>query len=230
MNGKLQSGIVYPEFFPMTGTERVVNLGCGVGPQAVIYKGQYASMTCVDILEDRLEQLKEFMREHGVLNVETLRAPVEETGLPDCSFDRALAIDIIEHLPEPRKLLTEMHRLLRRGGCGLVTIPVMHDRWTALAGWLRRVFTGKGTTHLPQGHPDRHNSDLSREAWMRLIGQSPLKVVAVRATTLFPPLHLYGVPRFWFRVPMIHSIDRFFCGIPGIRRLGQAWMIIIEKR
>lgn len=228
-NGKLQSGIVYPEFFPLTSNQRVVNLGCGVGPQAVIYNGMYAQMVCVDILEDRLLQLKEFMKEHGVENTEALLAPVEATGLPENSFDRALAIDIIEHLPKPEALLQEMHRLLKPGGKGLITIPVMHDRWTEFFRFIRKLFTGASTPPLPEGHPDRHNSDFSRKLWIELIQRSHLKIVAVRATSLFPPLHLYGVPRFWFTVRIIHIIDRFLCSIPGIKRLGQAWMVIIEK-
>ena len=111
----------------------------------------------------------------------------------------------------------------------LVTVPVMHDRWVGLARWLRRFATGRSAQELPVGHPDRHNADLSPGAWLALFHGSPLRLRRVRATTLFPPLHLYGVPRFWFTVRWIHAVDRFLCPIPGIRRLGQAWMCILEK-
>ncbi len=227
--GKLLSAIVYPEFFPLQSSERVVNLGCGVGPQVAIYRGQFREMVCIDLSADRIRQLEIFMAEQGMRNYTALVAPVEATGLPSSSFDRALCIDIIEHLSQPLALLQEVHRLLRPGGTALVTIPIMHDRWVHLARTLKRVFGKLSVEELPMGHPDRHNTDLSRVAWLALFRKSPLCVRRVRATTLFPPLHLAGLPRFWFTLPWVHTIDRFLCSLPLLRRLGQAWMCILEK-
>lgn len=228
-DGKLQSAIVYPKFFPLAPTDQVVNLGCGIGPQVAIYAGRFTHMTCVDLSRERLEQLEVFLAERLVSHYETLCAPVENTGLPSASFDRALCIDIIEHLTDPAALLREVSRLLRPGGRALITIPVMHDVWTSVAKTLRRWCTGQEARGLPLGHPDRHNADLSRHAWLTLLRQSPLHLTAVRATTLFPPLHLYGVPRFWFTVRWVHLVDQLLCSTPGIRRLGQAWMCLLEK-
>lgn len=224
-NGKLQSSIVYPEFFPIQKTDRVVNLGCGVGPQVAAYAGQFQEMVCVDLSEDRLEQLKIFMVERGITGFTTLAARVEQTGLPVDSFDKALCIDIIEHLADPMAFLQEIHRLLKPGGRALVTIPVMHDHYVHLARALRR----SKAKDLPEGHPDKHNSDLSRARWLQLFRQSPLTLKSIRATTLFPPLHLTGIPRFWFTNPIIHGVDRLLCQIPFVRRFGQAWMCILEK-
>lgn len=227
--GKLKSSIVYPEFFPLSPEDRVVNLGCGVGPQVAIYKGEFREMTCVDLSEERLRQLSMFMQEQGITNFLPLKAPVESTGLSAASFEKALCIDIIEHLPNPEKLLLEVHRLLRFGGTALITIPVMHDRYVHIGKFFKRLLGKKNATELPSGHLDRHNSDISRRAWIALFSKSALRLKSVRATTLFPPLHLYGLPRFWFTVGWIHSLDRFFCSLPLVRRLGQTWMCILEK-
>src|SRR3989338_2691659 len=153
--GKLQSAVPYLEFFPLHPSESVVNLGCGVGPQVAAYKGRFQSMTCIDLSEERLRQLQIFMQEQGVTNFRTLAVPVEATGLPSASFDRALCIDIIEHLPDPTALLAEVSRLLKPGGTALVTIPVMHDRWVHLAKFLKRVLGKKRAEELPEGHLDR---------------------------------------------------------------------------
>ncbi|MEK7137700.1 MAG: class I SAM-dependent methyltransferase [Patescibacteria group bacterium] len=227
--GKLQSSIVYPEFFPLSPEERVVNLGCGVGPQVAIYRGHFREMLCVDTDGNRLRQLIYFMQEHEVSNFKVLEARVEATGLPDSSFDKALCIDIIEHLTDPMSLVWEVHRILKPGGRALVTVPVMHDRYTHTLRSLRGFFSRKKTKELPEGHPDRHNTNFSRREWMHLFQRSPLQLVSVRATTLFPPLHLYGMPRFWFTNAAIHAVDRWFSSTPGIRRLGQSWMCILEK-
>jgi SAM-dependent methyltransferase len=228
-DGKLSSAVVYPEFFPLEASDRVVNLGCGVGPQLVIYRNAFREMACVDLLPERLERLREHAARYGITNFRTLCARVEATGLPPSSFEKAIAVDIIEHLPEPMKLLGEIHRLLVPGGRALVTIPVMHDRFTHALRRMKEITTGRATPLLPEGHPDRHNADLRLREWLRIFAASPLRLVAVRATTLFPPLHLYGVPRFWFTNRAVHAVDKVLCQTPGIRRLGQAWMCILRK-
>lgn len=227
-SGKVQSSIVYPEIFPIAPDEDVVNLGCGVGPQAVVYKGSFRKMVGVDLSRDRLEQSKVLLGEKGVSGYETLCAPVEKTGLPEQSFDKALAIDIIEHLPEPSGILREAFRLLKPGGQLLVSVPAMHDHYTHTLSGIAKLL-GRKTSHLPSGHLDAHNSSNTVSGWEKLVRSAGFTIVRSRASTLFPPLHLYGVPRFWFSNPVIHAIDRFFCGLPILKRLGQAYLMVAER-
>lgn len=224
-DGKVTSSTVYPEVFPILPTDDVVNLGCGVGPQAVVYKGSFRRMVGVDMSADRLEQSKILLGEKGVTGYETLCAPVEKTGLPAESFDKALAIDIIEHLPEPKGILLEAHRLLKPNGQLLVSVPAMHDYYThgmAAIGTL----LGRRTKHLPSGHLDAHNSSNTVGGWEAMVREAGFTIVRTRATTLWPPLHLYGLPRFWFTNPVIHAVDSFLCSLPVLKRFGQAYLMV----
>jgi hypothetical protein len=45
LDGKMLSSRVYPEFFSLAATDRVLNAGFGDGPQAVVYRGSFASAT-----------------------------------------------------------------------------------------------------------------------------------------------------------------------------------------
>ena len=227
-DGKIISSIVYPEIFPMSPSDNVVNLGCGVGPQAVTYKGQYKKMIGVDLSADRLEQSKMLLSEHGITGYETLCAPVEHTGLPAASFDKALAIDIIEHLPDPRGILDEAHRLLKTGGELLVSVPAMHDHYTHALSMIGKML-GRKTTQLPSGHLDAHNASKSVRGWEKLVQDAGFIIIKTRATTLWPPLHLYGIPRFWFTNPLIHAVDRTLCSLPILKRFGQAYLMVAEK-
>lgn len=226
--GKVTSSIVYPEIFPLLPTEDVVNLGCGVGPQAVAYKGAYRKMVGVDLSQDRLDQSRIFLEEHGVTGYETLCAPVEKTGLPSASFDKALAIDIIEHLATPLALLQEAHRLLKVGGELLVSVPAMHDHYTHTLSRIAGLL-GRKTNHLPSGHLDAHNSAHSLQGWEALLKEAKFEILRTRATTLFPPLHLYGIPRFWFTNTVIHRIDRWLCTLAILKRFGQAYLFVARK-
>ncbi len=227
-DGKVISSMVYPECFPITKNETVVNLGCGLAPQAVVYKGQFQTMVGVDLMPERLEASKILLAEKGVEHYETVCAPVEHTGLPEASFDKALAIDIIEHLHEPIGILDEAYRLLKPGGELLVSVPAMHDRYVHGIKFVGRLF-GKKTHSLPHGHLDAHNTDISLRKWLALMKKSKLMIVSYRATTLFPPLHLFGLPRFWFTNRFIHAIDTRLCTLPGLRRIGQSCLITLQK-
>ena len=88
---------------------------------------------------------------------------------------------------------------------------------------------GRRTHELPHGHPDAHNSDHSLREWERIMAASGFEIVRTRASTLFPPLHLYGVPRFWFTVRWIHSIDAALCRLPFLKRFGQAMLFVLKK-
>lgn len=227
-DGKMISSIVYPECFPLLPTDQVVNLGCGIGPQAAIYNGSFARMVGVDLHQERLDASHVLLAERGVAHYETVCAPVEATGLPSSSFDKALAIDIIEHLPEPKKILEEAYRLLKPGGQLLVSVPAMHDHYVHAAKTIAAMF-GRQTKSTPAGHLDAHNTSLSVGGWVALIRQTPFIIVRSRASTLWPPLHLYGVPRFWFSNPLLHGIDRWLCTLPVLKRFGQAYLIVLQK-
>jgi SAM-dependent methyltransferase len=43
----------------------------------------------------------------------------------DASFDTVVSFQVLEHVPEPREVLAEMHRVLRPGGTLFVTTPFM---------------------------------------------------------------------------------------------------------
>lgn len=227
-DGKVTSSVVYPSFFPIKPDERVINFGCGVGPQAVAYKDCYREMVGVDLHTERLEMSKILLAEHGVKNYRTLCVPVEQTGLPEASFEKALAIDIIEHLPNPSALLQEAHRILKPNGELLVSVPAMHDHYVHLFRWIGKML-GRKTVELPSGHLDAHNSAHSVSGWENIVKDAGFSIVRARASTLFPPLHLYGIPRFWFKSALIRSVDGFFCSLPLLKRFGQAYLMVLRK-
>lgn len=50
-------------------------------------------------------------------------ARIEESDLPAESFDVVVANEVLEHVDEELRALDEMHRLLRRGGTLILTVP-----------------------------------------------------------------------------------------------------------
>jgi ubiquinone/menaquinone biosynthesis C-methylase UbiE len=231
LKGKILSGRVYPEFFPLNPNDRVVNLGCGEGPQAIVYAGQYKEMVGVDINKDRLIRSEEAMKVYGIQGYATLWVNVENIPLPDKSFDKAIAIDIIEHVQSPKNLGLEVNRLLKENGELLITFSAMHDKFTKLFTALVCLIPRRKRKEpaSSEWNPDAHNQEYPLSQWIRVIESCGFKLYKARATTLFPPLHLYGIPRFWFKSNIIHKIDSFFCKIPVLRNYGQSLLCIFIK-
>lgn len=231
LRGKLLSARVYPETLPLDPTWRVVNLGSGEGPQAIIYAGQYRQMLGVDINPARLEKSQQAMHHYNVEHYHTVCANVEQVPLPSGSFDAAIAIDIIEHVENPRGLCREVYRLLKPGGRFLVTFPTQHDRFrervSAVAQALGR--RPRRETVTAGWNPDAHNQAYPLDDWLALVSECGFTLSHARATTLFPPLHQYGLPRFWFSIDAIHAVDRWLCQQPGLKRYGQAVAAVFTR-
>ncbi len=231
LEGKVLSGRVYPEFFPFAPDDHVGNIGCGEGPQAIIYRGQYQRMTGIDINAARLRKSHRAMAAQGINSYHTACGNVEQIPLADGVFDKVIAIDIIEHVQNPARMCEEIQRLLKPSGHLLITFPTLHDHYVHLFSWIARVILRRPSKSQPSDgwNPDAHNQAFALGEWINLVESCGFRQVRSRATTLFPPLHLYGVPRFWFKSNLIHAIDRAFCRIPGVKRLGQAMMVDFER-
>jgi len=223
--GKLSSGKVYPEFLKLPEHSAVVNLGCGIGPQAVVYRGQFSSMIGVDINEKRIKRSEHITAQLGITGYSGIVSDVESTPLDDGVADVVVAVDLAEHVSSPANLFRECRRLLKPGGSLLVTYPALHDRYihNPVSDLTRRL-TGRSTHEhaSDEWDPDHHNSVMSLNNWIKLTERAGFSLEKSRASTMFPPLHLLGVPRFWFEVQLIHRIDSIVSTIPFVKRFGQS--------
>lgn len=110
--------------------ESVVDLGCGYGGYARRLQEEGHRVVGVDLDTALLAEAR-------AQGVEAIEADVQETPFPDGHFDTALLFEVLEHLPEPERALTEALRIARRNV--LVTVPNVgeHDHLAAhgLAYW-----------------------------------------------------------------------------------------------
>jgi SAM-dependent methyltransferase len=102
--------------------------------------------------------------------------PGSLTSLPyaDASFDRALCLDVLEHLTfeEQPRALAELHRVLRPGGELLVSVPNLAHLQSRvhflLAG--RLIRTASDVKH-PGDRPIAEYLDIARRAGFELTGR-----------------------------------------------------------
>ncbi|GAA2796378.1 methyltransferase domain-containing protein [Saccharopolyspora taberi] len=92
---------------------RVLEAGCGVGAQTVhlVANSPGAQVVAVDVSADSLARARS-----AAPGAEFHRADLHALPFPDGSFDHLFVCFVLEHLPDPRKALTALRRVLRPGG------------------------------------------------------------------------------------------------------------------
>ena len=94
----------------------VLEVGVGTGLALPHYLPQ-KRVTGIDLSSDMLERARRRAAEHTLRNVTALQeADAEDTGFDDAQFDIAVAMFVASVVPDPRRLLAEMRRLVRPGG------------------------------------------------------------------------------------------------------------------
>lgn len=222
--GKLLSSRVYPEFFRIGAGETVLHAGCGNGAQVISYGQVGAKIIGIDIQDKRVQNTVREAEAAGIINFSGLVADLEALPFDDGAFDKIIAVDIIQHVVAPAKVFSEFKRVLKPGGKILITFPALQHYWlTKVSGWKNRKAAAAGW------NPDEFSHNLKIKEWLDKAAASGLILRDSHATTLWPPLHRYGIPRFWFSNNFIHRIDYLFGGWPMIKYFGQALMCIYGK-
>ncbi len=114
---------------------RVLDAGCGEGA----YVGRFpnARVVGVDLA------VGDSSWDYTGLNV---RADLARLPFADRSFDSCINIVTLEHVPEPRAVLTELSRVLKRNGRILIVAPQLWEVHQAPHDYFR--FTRYGLEHL----------------------------------------------------------------------------------
>lgn len=109
-------------------TDRVVEIGCGVGRLTRVLSERAASVKALDVSAEMLEQARE--HNEALANVEWLHGDgVSLTGIADGEADLVVSHVVFQHIPDPQITLgyvREIGRVLKPGG--LAGFQVSNDK------------------------------------------------------------------------------------------------------
>lgn len=100
----------------LTGTDRVLELGCGTGMTAAHLAPHVASFTASDVSEEMLKHGRQRAAEGGHDNLQFVRAMVGDKTFEGQRFDVVLAHSLLHLLPDLEQRLADIHALLPAGG------------------------------------------------------------------------------------------------------------------
>lgn len=105
---------------------RVLDLGCGVGRNAIaLARSSDAMVTCVDILPDAISRLEEYAVQNGVgTRISGVLSPMEDFAIEPNAFDLILAVSCIEHVDSKEMAFTILESIkqgIKPGGAAYIT-------------------------------------------------------------------------------------------------------------
>ena len=125
--------------FPIVAGERLLDLGCGAGRHTFEALRRGAHVVALDQNTTDLlgvEQMVTAMAEAGEIKTPagpvTLEADALALPFEDGSFDKVIASEILEHIPDDRAAIAEIARVIRPGGMVAISVP---RRWTEQVCW-----------------------------------------------------------------------------------------------
>ncbi len=98
----------------------VLDIGCGAGYGTATLAEVAASATGIDLAPEAIEHARAY---YSLPYLTYVPGSATDLPFPADSFDLITAFEVIEHLADPSKLLTEARRVLRPNGVFLVSTP-----------------------------------------------------------------------------------------------------------
>ena len=168
------------DILPPGGTRTVVDVGCGTGANIASLAGDYNVLG----LDTSQEAIRSSQNRFPGVEFVCGRVP-QDLGETARNVDAFLLMDVLEHVPDPRALLSAITNILKPGGYVLITVPADMRLWTE--------------HDVNFGHYCRYDIATLREVWKDLPVREHL--VSYFNSRLYPIVYAIRKVTGWWKKP-----------------------------
>lgn len=138
---------ILDELEPARGGGRLLDVGCSIGLFLSLAIERGWQGVGLEFGERALRHARD------ELGLEVLDVPLDQAGFADESFDVVTVLSVLEHANDPRRLLRDVARVLKPGGCLYLITPnvkslacrVLHERAATFDGRNHLVYFSRRT-------------------------------------------------------------------------------------
>ena len=194
----------------------LLDLGCGNQPYRGWYEPLVSTVTALDA---------------APLPGVDVVAMADDVPLPDASFDVILATEVLEHVNDAEKAMSEIFRLLRPGGHVIATVPYLYPTHEAPHDYRR--FTHYGLVAIAERHGLRVVDLASKGGILSWIAQYAVVALVEVANRLLPkPIFEYRRLRWLLAAPQEAVIRRRRLArqVSGLStRISLGYMVVCQR-
>lgn len=105
------------------GKQRFLDAGCGIGLNAFLLSRRGHQVVGVDNDATKLRYAKTMARNAKANNVSFQFMDITKMKFAKESFDNVLCFEVLEHIPDDNRAISQMTRVLKPGGTFLLSVP-----------------------------------------------------------------------------------------------------------
>lgn len=178
--------------FPISAEDVVLDVGCGGGGAILFCARRGAHVIFTDSDAAKISALREKIAATPARQAEGVVSDSLPLPLGDGIANRIVALEMLEHVPQPEKIVAELFRVGRPGALYLLSVPAQQSEL------LQQGLAPDGHFRAPN-----HVNVFAPEAFAQLVTDSGLEIVS---------RHTYGF--FWTLWMMFYWTSRNAEGLP----------------
>lgn len=110
-----------------------IEAGCGLGQWCFYAQKKYGiSSIGVDIAKETINRLEEYVLKNKIIGVKFIFDDLTSSDIKDEIGDFFISLGVIEHFHDSNPIVKNMHRMTKKGGYGLITVPNVYSFHTIL--------------------------------------------------------------------------------------------------
>jgi SAM-dependent methyltransferase len=117
-----ESGELF-EGFPISADDSVLDIGCGNGPFTSFCADRGAEVIFADIDASKVAAIAAMLEGSAARAAHPLVTDANPIPLPDARVSKVIAMEVLEHVDDPRQFMGELVRVARPGAQFLITVP-----------------------------------------------------------------------------------------------------------
>lgn len=220
----------------------VVDIGCGAAGKSLYYASCGADKVIgVDIVEEYKAKAEKFAQSLGLQDrFEFVYADAAHLPIDSGSVDTVIMNDAMEHVAEPKKVIEEVLRILKKGGRAYINFPPYYHPYGAHLSdavympWVHMFFGEKvlveAYKQLVSGRPDADERIKFRIA-KRENGEEYFSYINRMTIRRFLRILAdLGITPAYYREVPLRGVLKPMCKLPGFREMFVKMVVcVIEK-